>query len=155
MMTRGTTRDVTSIPTVRIAAFAFAVVFLLVGILGFVPGITTNFGEMSFAGHHSGAMLLGVFQVSVLHNLVHLAFGVVGLILARTVAGARGFLIGGGIVYAILWIYGLLINKATAANFIPVNSADDWLHFVLAAAMIITGVVLGRTIGRTAPRDLR
>ena len=49
--------------------------FLLVGILGFIPGITTGYDDLSFAGHHSEAELLGIFQVSVLHNLVHVAFG--------------------------------------------------------------------------------
>ena len=45
---------------------------------------------LRFAGHGSGAYLFGVFQVSVLHNLVHLAFGVAGLVLARTVSRRSG-----------------------------------------------------------------
>ena len=65
-------------------AMLVGVVFLLVGILGFVPGITTHYGDLSFAGHGSGAKLLGLFQVSILHNIVHLLFGVVGLVLAKT-----------------------------------------------------------------------
>ena len=52
------------------------VVFLLVGILGFIPGITTHYGDMSFAGDDSGAKLIGIFQVSILHNLVHILFGI-------------------------------------------------------------------------------
>ncbi|MBM7457664.1 hypothetical protein JOE26_000339 [Rhodococcus coprophilus] len=59
-----------------------------------------------------------------------------------TIAGARAFLIGGGGIYAVLWIYGLLIDKDSAANFVPLNNADDWLHFVLAVAMIALGVLL-------------
>ncbi len=62
-------------------AAAVGAVFLLVGILGFIPGITTNYGAMEFAGHQSDAMLLGIFQVSMLHNIVHLLFGVAGLAL--------------------------------------------------------------------------
>jgi hypothetical protein len=122
----------------------FSVVFLLVGILGFIPGVTTNFDQLSFAGHTSGALLLGMFAVSVLHNLVHLAFGVVGLAMSRTASGAKAFLIGGGIIYAVLWIYGLLIDHDSAANFVPVNTADNWLHLVLAIGMIGLGVLLGR-----------
>ncbi len=68
---------------VQTTALVVGAAFLLVGVLGFVPGITTDYGSMSGAGHHSGAMLLGVFQVSVLHNLLHLAFGVVGILLSR------------------------------------------------------------------------
>jgi len=121
-----------------------SVVFLLVGILGFIPGVTTDYDGMKFAGHESTAMLFGVFCVSILHNIVHLLFGVVGIAMARTVSGATAFLIGGGVVYAVLWIYGLLIDENSAANFVPVNGADNWLHLVLAIAMIGLGVALRR-----------
>jgi hypothetical protein len=130
---------------------AFGVVFLLVGILGFIPGITTNYDTMSFAGHDSEAMLLGVFQVSVLHNIVHLLFGAAGLALARSAPGSRNYLIWGGVIYMVLWLYGLLIGHETAANFIPINTADNWLHFVLGVAMIALGLLLTRE-HREAPR---
>ncbi|WP_394250518.1 DUF4383 domain-containing protein [Arthrobacter pityocampae] len=126
------------------AAQAVGVVFLLVGILGFIPGITSNYDSMMFAGHQSDALLLGIFQVSILHNIVHLLFGVAGLAMARTVSGARTYLLGGGVVYAILWIYGLIIDQDSAANFVPVNSADNWLHFLLAVGMIALALLLGR-----------
>jgi hypothetical protein len=126
-----------------------AVVFLLVGVLGFIPGITTEYDTMTFAGHHSEAMLLGVFAVSVLHNIVHLLFGVVGLLMARTVAGAVGFLVWGGVVYLGLWIYGLLIDQETAANFVPVNTADNWLHLVLGAVMLGLGVMFSARTKRS------
>lgn len=71
---------------IQLAATVVAAVFLLVGILGFVPGVTTNYDQLSLAGHGSGALLLGLFAVSVLHNLVHAAFGVVGFLMARTAA---------------------------------------------------------------------
>lgn len=126
------------------AAMAVGAVFLLVGVLGFVPGITSSFGDMAFAGHESDARLLGIFQVSVLHNIVHLLFGVAGLVMGRTWAGARTFLVGGGAVYLVLWLYGLVIDKESAANFVPLNAADDWLHFALGAAMVGVGLALGR-----------
>jgi hypothetical protein len=129
---------------IQLAALVVGVVFLLIGVLGFIPGITTNYGEMAFAGHQSEAMLLGLFQVSVLHNIVHLLFGIAGLALARTVAGARNFLIYGGVIYAVLWLYGLLIDQSSAANFVPFNTADNWLHLLLAVAMIGLGFLLGR-----------
>jgi Domain of unknown function (DUF4383) len=121
------------------------IVFILVGILGFIPGITTDYGDMSFAGHDSGAELLGIFQVSVLHNLVHILFGIVGLALARTLEGARLYLLGGGVVYLVLWIYGLAIDKDGGANFVPLNSADDWLHLVLGVSLIGLGLVTTRS----------
>ena len=126
------------------AAFAVAATFLLVGILGFIPGVTTHVGDLDFAGHDSGAELLGIFGVSVLHNLVHLLFGVIGLALARTASGARNFLIGGGIVYLVLTVYGALIDRDSGANFIPVNDADNWLHLGLGLAMVGLGVALSK-----------
>ncbi|MBD1538482.1 DUF4383 domain-containing protein [Arthrobacter sp. S1_S22] len=134
--------------TIQTAALAVGAVFLLVGVLGFIPGITTNYETLGFAGHESGALLLGIFQVSILHNIVHLLFGVAGIAMARSAAQSRNYLIGGGAVYLVLWIYGLLIGKDTAANFVPVNTADDWLHFVLGVAMIGLGVALSRGTAR-------
>ena len=108
---------------VQKAALAVGAVFLAVGLLGFVPGITAHYDRLTFAGHHSDAALLGIFNVSVLHNLVHLLFGVAGIVLARTFNSARSYLIGGGVVYLVLFIYGLVIDHDSSANFVPVNDA--------------------------------
>ena len=129
---------------IQLAALIFGAVFLLVGILGFIPGITSNYDQMMAAGHHSEAMLLGVFQVSILHNIVHLLFGIAGLLLARSVPGARNFLIWGGVIYLVLWLYGLFIDQQSAANFVPLNSADNWLHLFLGVVMIALGLLLTR-----------
>ncbi|MFE6225877.1 DUF4383 domain-containing protein [Streptomyces sp. NPDC057854] len=129
---------------VQLAALVVGVVFLLVGVLGFIPGITTDYDSLKFAEHHSEAKLLGVFQVSVLHNIVHLLFGVAGIAMARAATTARTYLIGGGLIYLVLWIYGLLIDHDSSANFVPVNTADNWLHFILGVGMIALGVLLGR-----------
>jgi uncharacterized protein DUF4383 len=129
---------------VQVAALAVGVVFLLVGIAGFIPGLTTDLDMLAWAGHHSGSQLFGLFAVSVLHNLVHLAFGVVGVLAARHFRHSRAYLIGGGVVYAVLWLYGLVINRDTALNFVPLNNADNWLHLGLAIGMIALGALLGR-----------
>jgi hypothetical protein len=101
---------------------------------------------MTIAGPESQALLLGVFPVSVLHNIVHLLFGVAGLVMARTDRLARVYLIGGGAVYLLLWIYGLVVDMSTGANFVPFNSADNWLHLILGAGMIGLGLWLGRDL---------
>ena len=130
--------------TAQSLAKLVGIVFLLVGVLGFVPGITTNYGDMSFAGHNSGAELLGIFQVSILHNIVHLLFGVAGLALAKTADGARTFLIGGGVIYLVLWLYGIVIDKDSGANFVPIDAADNWLHLGLGVGMITLGVITSK-----------
>jgi hypothetical protein len=129
---------------VQIAAYVVGVAFLVPGVLGFVPGITTHYDMLDFAGHESGAKLLGIFGISVLHNIVHLAFGIAGLVFARTINGARGYLLGSGVIYLLLSIYGVLIDQESAANFVPIDAADNWLHLVLAVGMLGLGVVLGR-----------
>ena len=117
------------------------VIFLLVGVAGFIPGITTNlYDGLEFAGSDGTAELLGVFEVSVLHNIVHLLFGVAGLALAATASGARTYLIGGGAVYLLLFVLGI----AGGGDWIPVNDADNWLHVVLGVGMIGAGVVTTR-----------
>lgn len=131
--------------TVQIAAYVVGAIFLITGVLGFIPGITTHYEMLDFAGHESGAKLLGIFGVSVLHNVVHLAFGVAGLVLARTFDGARGFLIGSGLIYLLLSIYGVLIDHESAANFVPIDAADNGLHVVLAVGMLCLGFMLGRS----------
>jgi hypothetical protein len=138
---------------VQNCSLAVGVVFLLVGALGFVPGITAHYDMLAVAGHGSMAKLLGVFSVSILHNIVHLAFGVAGLVAARTARGARAYLIVGGVIYLVLWIYGLVIDQNSSANFVPINTADNWLHLVLAIGMIAIGVLAGRRLGARAGHD--
>jgi hypothetical protein len=124
-------------------ALLLGVVFLVVGILGFIPGITTNYDELEFAGKDSDAELLGIFQTSILHNIAHLLFGV-GILLARTHEGARTYLLGGALIYSVLFIYGLFVGGGDDANFIPMNGADDVLHLVLAIVFIGAYFVTGR-----------
>jgi hypothetical protein len=134
---------------IQSAALVVGIVFLLVGILGFIPGITTNYDELKFAGHDSSAQLLGIFDVSILHNIVHLLFGVAGLALAKTADGARTFLIGGGVIYLGLFLYGAIFGgDEGSANFVPVNWADNVLHLGLGLGMVGLGYVLGKEPAR-------
>lgn len=132
-----TSRHIAHSP-VRLAALVFGIVFLVAGLAGFIPGITTNTDALHVGGHHSEALLLGIFQVSVLHNLVHLLFGIIGVALALVSwpPPAHVYLVVGGLLYLVLWVYGLVIDKDSPANFVPLNSADDWLHLVLGVSMV-------------------
>ena len=117
------------------------IVFLLVGIAGFVPGITTHlYDGLDFAGNDGNAELLGIFQVSVLHNIVHGLFGIAGLALAKTAAGARKYLIGGGAIYVLL----ALVQVIGAGDWVPLVGPDLWLHLALGVGMIGLGVALTR-----------
>ncbi|MCX2710519.1 DUF4383 domain-containing protein [Mycolicibacterium sp. J2] len=153
-MTTSTPHTRTHMPAVRIAALVVGALFLVVGIAGFIPGLTTHTDMLTWAGHHSGSMLLGVFAVSVLHNVVHLVFGIAGLVASRTDTAARGFLVIAGVIYLVLTLYGLVIDHASTANFVPLNTADNWLHLALGLAMVGLGVLLGRPAVHTDDRTI-
>lgn len=125
---------------VRNAALGSGVVFLLLGVLGFIPGITAQYGEMAFATG-SGALLFGAFQVSILLNIVYLLVGAAGVAMSRKATMGRDFLLGGGALFLLLWVYGLVINLASGANFLAFNAGTNWLHLVLGLIMGGLGVV--------------
>ncbi|MDF2509895.1 MAG: hypothetical protein K0Q52_3754 [Microbacterium sp.] len=135
-------------------ALIVGIVFLLVGIAGFIPGLTHGSEHLHGAGAESEAQLLGVFQVSVLHNIVHLLFAVAGIAAAVTARASRLYLVVGGLVYLVVWIYGLIAVNNDQLNFLPVNDADNWLHLGLAVGMILLGVFMTRP-ARVDRRDAR
>ena len=132
----------------RLVARLVGLVFVLVGVAGFVPGITTDHDMLHGAGNGSTAMLLGVFQTSVLHNLAHLGLGLLGLLMSVAAPVARAYLVLGGLVYALLAMYGLFVPSGSDWNFVPLNTADNWLHLGLAAGMVVLGVGLGHGPGK-------
>lgn len=123
----------------------FGVVFLLVGILGFIPGITSE-APGDFSGEGSEAELLGIFSISILVNIIHLLFGLAGLAMARTWEGARLYLIGAGVIYLVVWVIGIL----GGLDWVPFNDAENWLHFALGIVMVAAGFLLSRGRARAA-----
>jgi len=119
------------------AALLIGGVFVLVGIAGFIPGITTD-APGDFAGDESEAELLGIFSVSVLHSLVHVGFGLAGMALAHTWTGARNYLIGGGVIYLALGVLGIV----GLLDWLPADDSDDWLHLALGIGLVGLGWVL-------------
>ena len=109
--------------------------FLLLGLLGFVPGITTDHHDLHFAGSGSDAQLFGLFGVSILHNLVHLLIGAAGIACSATPTSAVRFLYGVGLASLALWTLGV----CGGAGWLPANSDDNWLHLVLGTGAIWFG----------------
>ena len=124
------------------AAVIVATALVAVGLLGFIPGVTTNVDQLTWLGQRSDAMLFGVFAVSVLQNILHLAVGAAGYFLARSYAGARAYLLAGGAVYLALWLYGVFVEHGSRAHVLPLNGADQWLHMGLGAVMVLLAVTL-------------
>ncbi|MGI8777998.1 MAG: DUF4383 domain-containing protein [Acidimicrobiales bacterium] len=140
-------RRASNVAPVQILAGVFGIVFIVIGILGFVPKITTMFGDFGLFGRDSKSELLGLFQVSALHNVVHLLFGV-GVLAAARAATARLYLVVGGGLYLVIGLFGALIDRSSSLNFLPFNRADNVLHFGLSIAMILLGVIGGLLLGR-------
>ena len=134
----------------QVLALAFGVAFLLLGIAGFIPGVTQNYDQLNLFGTDSNAELFGVFRVSVLHNIAHLLFGV-GVLAAASEAAARTYLLLGGIAYAGLGVFGLLIDHESDVNFLPVDYADSLLHVGLAVAMLLGALAAMAAARRTRP----
>ncbi len=120
-------------------AFVFGAVFVLVGLAGFVVS----------GGHHAigqdGGKLLGLFQVNVVHNLVHLAVGAV--MIGAAIAGARAAKMVNvlfGVVYLVVFVFGLFA-LGNALNFLALNAADNGLHLVLGAVLLAAGLLSDRS----------
>lgn len=147
---RSRVHDFTDRAEIRVLAGTVGAAFVLLGLLGFVPGITTHYGELAVAGQSSAAMLFGVFRVSMLLNVVYVAVGVAGFLQSRSAVTARNYFVWGGAIFGILWLYGLVIDQKGSSNVLAVNRADNWWHLVLCLGLIATGVVMGR---RTSSRS--
>jgi|SRR5437867_989031 len=113
---------------VKTAATLFGIVFLAIGILGFVPGITSD------------QMLLGIFMVNPAHSVVHIASGIVALLCAMSGAGAsRVYFQIFGIVYGLVAILGFVQGNAMLLGMISNNNADTLLHTGIAVVSLFLG----------------
>jgi len=121
-------------------AMLFGIVFLLVGILGLISS-----GGMAMGDASNPSMLLGYFPINLLHNVVHILFGVWGLVAMRSSAGAILYCKVGGVIYIVLAICGFVIP--TTFGFIPIGGYDIGLHALLG--VVLAGV--GFTAKEEAP----
>lgn len=139
---------------IRTFALIFGIVYMLVGILGFVPGLTSHHPDMqpitidSFYGK-----ILGLFPVNVLHNVVHMAIGAWGILASRSVGGARLFGKGLAIFYGLLAILGLFPATNTLFGLVPIYGHDVWLHALSALIAAYFGFVARESDGLPANAD--
>ena len=127
----------------RTFALIFGIVFLAVGALGFIPGMT----HMPAMGSHDVTMtngygdLLGIFPVNILHNIVHILFGLWGLLASRSAAGAVTYARGVAIIYILLAILGLISTTETTFGYIPIYGNDVYLHGLIGLVAAYFGFV--------------
>jgi hypothetical protein len=130
--------------SIRTFARVFGIVFLLVGIMGFIPPLLTN-PEQHPHGRHGVTVtafegyLLGLFHVNVLHSLVHVLFGVMGLAMARRHDSARLYARIVAVSYLLLAVMGLVPRLDTVFGLIPIHGHDVWLHLLLGGVAAYFG----------------
>lgn len=137
--------------SLRTFARAFGIVFLLVGIAGFIPGITVPHSHPDVRVQSFLGLELGLFPVNLLHNLVHIAFGVWGLAAGIGYAASRIYFRSVAVIYAVLAVMGVITaaNLHTVFGLIPLYGNDVWLHALLALAAAYLGFVYRE--GRAQP----
>jgi hypothetical protein len=121
--------------TIQKLAAVFGVVFILVAIVGFIaPGGMA----MQPTDPATAAKALGMFPVNLLHNIVHVLFGIWGLAASRSWGGSKQFFIGAGVIYALLTVCAFL--SPSGFGLVPLGGSDIGLHAVLAVVMLAIGI---------------
>jgi hypothetical protein len=132
----------------RTFALIFGIVFLVIGAGGFIPGLTDH-GAMpdpdltmrSGYGHE-----LGMFPINLLHNIVHIAFGIWGLLAYKSYAGAPTYARAVAVIYALFTIMGLIDGLDTTFGLVPLYGGDVILHLLLAAVAAYFGFMRRETV---------
>lgn len=119
--------------TVQRVSQVIGIVFLLVGIFGFV-----STGMSMDASMDTAPRLLGLFPVNALHNIVHLAFGIWGLLASRSFGAAKTYATVAGAIYLVLAVLGFI--APTTFGLIPIGGNDIWLHALLGIVLLGAGV---------------
>ena len=126
----------------RTFALLFGIVFLAVGVAGFIPGLVSPLHPEHPPVNPEGGLLLGLFPINAIHNAVHLLFGVWGLVASRSATGSVMYARGVAIIYAVLTILGLLAPPfSTLFGMAPLYQNDIWLHGLLALVAAYFGWV--------------
>ncbi len=127
----------------RYFALVIGAIYVIVGILGFVPAalssppadapsvsVTSNYGY-----------LLGIFPVNLLHDLVHIAVGALGLWAYTRYGAARAYSQGLAVVFGLLTVMGFFPGLKTTFGLIPLFGNDIWLHALTALVAAYFGFV--------------
>ena len=133
----------------RTFALIFGIVFLAIGVAGFIPGLLQPHGaEHSLAVDAFSGSLLGLFPVNVLHSIVHVLFGLWGLLSYKSLSASILYARGVAVIYAVLTVAGLIPGLDTLFGLVPLYGNDIWLHAALALVAAYFGFM-----NRSAPAN--
>jgi hypothetical protein len=120
----------------QVYALVIGLTLVVAGIAGFF--YSANFGTGDGTARDA---VLGILDVNGWHNLVHIASGAIGLLVAASYGGARVYALGLGAVYLVVAALGFIAgNGDEILNLIPVNTEDNVLHLLVAFAGIAAGL---------------
>lgn len=131
---------------IKRAVLIFGWVFLLIGIMGFIPALRMGGGE----GY---GYLLGLFAVDSLHNWVHILTGAAALAVGyRSEAASRLYFKIFGIVYTLVALLGFVYGNSPLLGIMAHNMIDAVFHLLIAATALYLGFAARRQVpqGRTA-----
>ncbi len=125
----------------RYFALVIGVVYVLAGIAGFIPALGTERTSPDLIVDAQYRDVLGLFPANILHHLVHLAIGILGILAYRSYANARNYSRALAVVYGVLAVMGLIDagNINTTFDLIPLFGHDIWLHALTALAAAYFG----------------
>lgn len=134
---------------VRTFALIYGIVFVAVGVAGFIPALVEPMAHELTVDQGAGD-LFGLFPVNIVHNIVHLAFGVWGLMVYRNTGAAIGYARSVAIIYALFVIMGFIPGLNNVLGLVPLHGNDIWLHALLAAGAAYFGFIQHEEPGRAA-----
>ncbi len=119
----------------KTAALLIGVVFIAVGLLGFI--------DNPIIGTSEGA----IFHADTTHNYVHIISGVLFVLVALMAPrSAAGFMILFGIIYLAIGVLGMMSDSGQVLGFLHVNAADNYLHIGLGVVILLVGVITRRRV---------
>lgn len=127
----------------RTFALVWGILFLVIAASGLIPGLLQppNASDPDLAVDAMHGRALGLFPVNILHDLVHVIFGLWGLAASRSLDGAKTYVRVTAVVYALFVVMGLLPALNTTFGLVPLHGNDVWLHLLLAVPAAYFGFV--------------
>jgi Domain of unknown function (DUF4383) len=132
-------------PPAQLYALVIGAALVAAGVAGFFYNASFSSGD----GTERDAVF-GILDVNGWHNIVHIATGALGLVVARSYRGSRGYALGLGAVYLLIAAAGFIAGDVEELlNLIPVNTEDNVLHLLIG----IAGVGAGLATPAHEPRE--
>lgn len=138
----------------RYFALILGIIYLLLGVLGLIPGVVTPTTNPGVTVDVLNGMLFGLFAVNIIHTLVHLIIGIWGILAYRSFESSRTFSRVVGIVLIVLFVFGLIPGLSSLFGLAPLYGADVWLHLVSGIIALYVGLTASYSVVNPIDRNV-